>query len=269
MSFTAEQWMQRYRRRRLTFRAWTSPAMQSASLFRESGSTQVCYDSPTTFEVLEHIIVSSSSSHILSLFLSLFLLNRRSVLSHCLHFPHFLHLLHPLLCQRRGALYCMRHTILLSPHLAQNTCSPQWLLRMPKLRQRTQTLAYLTTSATPMQFSKTTTLNGAMVGLPITLIPERSTKKVGPFIPAPHPFVLELYLPLHRNLQVISATFGRVLSISWKDGRRRYHVFAFVVSATDTAEFHTHIAERGHSRHANARHVVLPPQASLLIHLHF
>jgi hypothetical protein len=24
-----------------------------------------------------------------------------------------------------------------------------------------------------------------MVGLPITLIPERSTKKVGPFIPAP------------------------------------------------------------------------------------
>lgn len=112
-------------------------SMWSASLFRESGSTWVCCDSPTAFGGSRAYNRSSSSSHILSLSLSLFLLNRRSVLSHCLHFLHFLHLLHSLLCQRRGALYCIRHTILLSPHLAQNTRSPQWLLRMPKLRQQT------------------------------------------------------------------------------------------------------------------------------------
>jgi len=203
--------MQRYRRRRLTFRAWTSPCGLPACSANLALPRSVAIRLQP-LGVLEHIIVSSSSSHILSLSLSLslFLLNRRSVLSHCLHFLHFLHLLHSLLCQRRGVLYCIRHTILLSPHLAQNTRSPQWLLRMPKLRQQTQTLAYLTTSATPTQFSKTTTLNGVMVGLPITPILERSTKKVGPFIPAPYPFVLELYLPLHRNFcfrHVLAACF--------------------------------------------------------------
>ena len=156
--------------------------MWSASLFREPGSTWVCYDSPTAFGGSR----AYNRFFILSLILPLFLPNRRSVLSRCLHFLRFLH---SLLCQRRGALYCTRHTR-----------SPQWHLRMSKLRQQTQIPAYPTTSATPTQFSKTTTLNGVMVGLPITPILERSTKKVGT-IHSCTPVHSKDY-SLHRNLQV-------------------------------------------------------------------